>query len=223
MALVSFVSPSFFHGGETGGIYPAAARVHAIYPIALLPESNTQKPMPLSWLVLTGVCAGCVLWMKFSLLGFWFGFMAVVAFALLFTQGLGRAVISCLVFLGGMAATALPWLVYFGAHGALKDLIEVYFYNNIFGYSTPMTMAERMQSIWQVIVRMSERSPWLFRHGGSRDCRKCLVFSVKLHKNWVEASGAAVMRGVPNARPVLGRPVVYLLFLYLCRVYLPCR
>lgn len=148
--------------------------------------------MPLSWLVLTGVCAGCVLWMKFSLLGFWFGFMAVVAFALLFTQGLGRAVISCLVFLGGMAATALPWLVYFGAHGALKDLIEVYFYNNIFGYSTPMTMAERMQSIWQVIVRMSERSPWLFGTAVV-GIAGMLVFR-KLHKIGLERWGRCYAR-----------------------------
>ena len=186
MALVSFVSPSFFHGGETEEyILPLLA--FTLYILLRYCREEYPKPMPLSWLVLTGVCAGCVLWMKFSLLGFWFGFMAVVAFALLFTQGLGRAVISCLVFLGGMAATALPWLVYFGAHGALKDLIEVYFYNNIFGYSTPMTMAERMQSIWQVIVRMSERSPWLFGTAVV-GIAGMLVFR-KLHKNWVGAVG----------------------------------
>ena len=98
MALVSFVSPSFFHGGETEEyILPLLA--FTLYILLRYCREEYPKPMPLSWLVLTGVCAGCVLWMKFSLLGFWFGFMAVVAFALLFTQGLGRAVIFITIFL----------------------------------------------------------------------------------------------------------------------------
>ena len=48
-------------------------------------------------------------------------------------------------------------------------------------------MAERMQSIWQVIVRMSERSPWLFGTAVV-GIAGMLVFR-KLHKNWVGAVG----------------------------------
>lgn len=185
MALVSFTSPSFFHGGETEEYLLPLLAFTLYILLRYCREEYPKKPMPLSWLVLTGICAGCVLWMKFSLLGFWLGFMAVVAFALLFTQGIGRAVISCLVFLGGMAATALPWLAYFGAHSALDDLIEVYFYNNIFGYSAQMTMAQRMISIGQVFLRMSRRTPWLL--GVVVAGIAGFLVLRKLHKNWVGA------------------------------------
>lgn len=185
MSLVSFTSPSFFHGGETEEFMLPLLAFTLYILLRYCREEYPKRPMPLSWLVLTGICAGCVLWMKFSLLGFWFGFMAVVAFALLFTQGFGRAVVSCLVFLGGMAATALPWLAWFGANGALDDLIDVYFHNNIFGYSNPMTMAERMVSIGQVFVRMGRRTPFLL----GVVVAGIVGFLVlrRLHKNWVGA------------------------------------
>ena len=185
MALVSFTSPSFFHGGETEELVLPLLAFTLYLLLRYCREEYPKRPMPLSWLVLAGVCAGCVLWMKFSLLGFWLGFMAVVAFALLFTQGLGRAVISCLVFLGGMAATALPWLAYFGVHGALEDLIDVYFYNNIFSYSNPMTMAERMAGIGQALLRMGRRTPFLF--GVVIAGLVGFLVLRRLHKNWISA------------------------------------
>ena len=82
-----------------------------------------------------GFLAGCVLWIKFSLLGLHFAWMAVIAIECVARERkIGRAVRMCLIFLGGMALSALPWLVYFGLNGAISDLIDVYFVQNITGY-----------------------------------------------------------------------------------------
>lgn len=87
-------------------------------------------------LMLNGVLAGCVLWIKFNLLGFHLGWMAFFAVdALVCEHSLRRTLRMCAQFLAGMALATLPWLIWFGAEGALGDLFGVYFYGNIFGYA----------------------------------------------------------------------------------------
>lgn len=184
MAAVTFTSPSFFHGGETEElVLPLLA--FSLYLLLRYCREEYPGPMPFSWLLLSGLCAGCVLWMKFSLLGFWIGFMAVVFFSLLVTRRFARAVGSCFVFLGGMAATALPWLAYFGARDALDDLIEVYFYHNIFSYSAQMTVGERFIGVGEAFSRMLYRTPWLF--GALCIGVIGLLILRRLHQNWLGA------------------------------------
>lgn len=85
---------------------------------------------------LNGVLAGVVFWMKYTMLGLWFGFMAMAFFLMLSKKEVKQAFLSCLVFLAGMAAASAPPLLYFGLNGALRDCWQVYFYNNLFLYPT---------------------------------------------------------------------------------------
>lgn len=88
-------------------------------------------------LLRNGFLAGCVLWIKYSLLGLHFAWMAVIAIECVIRERkIGRALKMCIVFLIGMAVSCVPWLVYFGLNGALGDLIDVYFIENITGYTT---------------------------------------------------------------------------------------
>lgn len=88
-------------------------------------------------LLLNGFLAGCVLWIKYSLLGLHFAWMAVIAIeSVVRERRILPAVKMCLIFLAGMALSSLPWLIYFGANGAIGDLIDVYFVQNITGYTT---------------------------------------------------------------------------------------
>lgn len=185
MAAVTFTSPSFFHGGESEELILPLLAFTLYLLLRYCREEYPKRPMPLSWLLLAGVCAGCVLWIKFTLLGFWIGFMAAVFLSLLVTRNFARAVASCFVFLGGMAATALPWIAYFGAQGALRDLFQVYFYNNIFSYSAPMALADRFASIGGALLRMLSRTPWLF--GAAAIGLVGLLALRGLHKNWLGA------------------------------------
>jgi len=43
--------------------------------------------IPNRWLLINGLIAGCVLWIKFSLLGFWFGWIVVILISLLINSG----------------------------------------------------------------------------------------------------------------------------------------
>lgn len=91
-----------------------------------------------NWLVV-GVTSGAVLWIKFSLLGFYIGFGIV--FAILYIK---KRQIKCLfqAFLSlviGIVAVSLPILLYFIINNAVFDLFEVYFYDNLFIYTVNST------------------------------------------------------------------------------------
>ena len=79
-----------------------------------------------------GVCAGCVLWIKFNLVGFFIGW-AVFPVAGYARRGLWRrlAAHSLMFALGALAAT-VPWVCYFGAHGAISDWLGMYLFSNMY-------------------------------------------------------------------------------------------
>jgi hypothetical protein len=101
--------------------------------------------------LLSGVFAGCVLTIKFSLLGFHAAWLVSIVLACLSQKKRVRAFISLLVFLGGMLAALLPWLLYFLVNNALGDFWRSYFYDNIFLYS----QAEDLSLLGHVSRRVS--------------------------------------------------------------------
>lgn len=142
--------------------------------------------MPYRDVFLHGFLAGCVLFSKFTLLGFYIGWMGVLAVSLAANGQWKRAILSCLAFLATMAASALPWIAYFGINRALPDFFQCYFYNNIFQYSelsgAPLltrvltigrhTLATFFRNaqyslftvlgiFWFTFGRRAERKPWL--------------------------------------------------------------
>lgn len=97
--------------------------------------SSSERRMTNACLLRNGLLAGCIMWVKFSLLGIHFAWMAIVAIeAVVREKRIGHAVRMCLVFLAGMALPAIPWLVLYGVNGALGDLWQVYFVQNVSGY-----------------------------------------------------------------------------------------
>lgn len=85
--------------------------------------------------LLFGAYAGVILWIKYTMLGFYAGLALFIA--VWFVQArryaaLGR-VIGC--FLAGLAIVSALTVSYFVYHGTLGDLWTAYFYNNIFIYS----------------------------------------------------------------------------------------
>lgn len=84
---------------------------------------------------LFGVYAGIILWIKYTMLGFYAGLALFIAAWFLQARryaALGR-VIGC--FLAGLAVVSALTVSYFVYHGTLGDLWTAYFYNNIFIYS----------------------------------------------------------------------------------------
>lgn len=94
----------------------------------LLYLRDPDRRMPAQRVVLHGFLAGCVLWLKYELLGVHLAFIAVLAVeAAVRERGLKRAALLCAEYLAGAVVSTLPWLAYFGANGALGELWSVYF------------------------------------------------------------------------------------------------
>ena len=125
---------SFAHGGSVEElVLPALA--FSLYDILRYYRLEYPKPMPFWRLMLHGALAGCLLWTKYTMLGFYIAWILVLFIALLVARRVGRAFLSALVFLGGMLVITLPWLLYFEANGGLSNMFRYYFLYNIFGYS----------------------------------------------------------------------------------------
>ncbi|MGN0774734.1 MAG: hypothetical protein ACI4MP_13200 [Candidatus Ventricola sp.] len=96
--------------------------------------------------VLIGVTSGCVLWIKYTMLGFYLGWFIIPAWLMLRKHEPGKLTASLAAIALGVSLATLPVLAYFAANGALRDLGQVYFYDNIFLYAGDTNRA------WQSIL-----------------------------------------------------------------------
>lgn len=105
-----------------------------LYHLLLFARRNDGRMAP-GLLFLNGLLAGCVLWIKYSMLGFWIAWIGMVFLSVWNRRPHREAARAlCLFAAGGVAAT-LPWILYFGWHHAIGDWFYTYFYTNIFLYA----------------------------------------------------------------------------------------
>ncbi len=156
-----FSSRSFYWGGSAEEICLPFLFIALWLSIRYFQE---RYPEPMSYrdIVIAGLCCGVVANIKFTLLGFYFAWMMMVAFGTLTGKHAKRFLPSCLVFLGAMAAPFLPWVVYFGVHHALADWYDGYVYTNVFLYST-FGAGNKGESILQHIKGLVLILYWLIR------------------------------------------------------------
>ncbi|MDD5017207.1 MAG: hypothetical protein PHO15_03795 [Eubacteriales bacterium] len=102
-------------------------------------------------LMLCGVLAGCVLWIKFTMLGFWLAWMIAIFFSFIFQKKFRQAFLYCLYFLAGMVISTVPWFVYFAANGALYDWLHTYFYLNVIAYAKMNSFAGMVKNVWGIV------------------------------------------------------------------------
>ncbi len=138
-------SRAFSHGGSAEELLlPFLAA--ALYGLVKCFVSRQQMPLPM--VALHGVLCGCALLLKYTVLGFYLAWVAVLAALYLHRGWLRELGKSCGAYLGGLALAALPWLFYFAANRALADWWECYFYDNLFlykgGESGALTLAQHL-------------------------------------------------------------------------------
>ncbi len=133
MAVCIYSSGAMSHGGSVEELcLPCAAYCFYVGLEALM---KRQAQIPLHKCFLLGVTAGIVLWIKFSLLGIYIGF-AIFFIAYYCKEKRLRELLRALGgAFGGLGAASVTVVVYFLRYGALQDLYEVYFYDNLFLYS----------------------------------------------------------------------------------------
>ena len=100
-----------------------------------LRSMRERRPLKFSETLIIGLLAGAVLWIKYTMLGFFIG----AALILPFSEPIKKKPKELLIFIGGVLSGVLiitvPFFIYFAINNALSDWFTVYFYNNIFLYS----------------------------------------------------------------------------------------
>lgn len=135
---VAVLSSSSFCKGDSAEEFCLPLLSASLFYLLRYMKKKERSPMSYLTVMFQGILAGCVLWIKYTMLGFWFAWMMMVFLDTLRQKQIKRAFFSCIMFLLGMILTAVPWVVYFACNHALYDFINAYFYVNIFGYSHPM-------------------------------------------------------------------------------------
>lgn len=134
LAAVILSSQSFCHGDSAEELcLPLVA--WSLYKTLNYFKNRYPAPMNYTTLFFHGVLAGCIMLIKFTLLGFHFGWMLMIFLSCLLQKDWKRGIVSGLTFVGGMLITTVPFFVYFGVNHALDSWYEGYIYNNIFLYS----------------------------------------------------------------------------------------
>lgn len=126
-----YSSISFYNGGS---VEELVMPMQAVGLYWLLLYIKTEY-ISIKKIFFAGVMAGCIFGMKFTLLGQFFLWMALIFLLEVFRKKYKIAFKYCVIFLSGMFLATIPWIMYFGYNHAIDDCIRVYFYNNLFLYS----------------------------------------------------------------------------------------
>ncbi len=118
------------------------------------------NPIPYRWLLINGILAGCVLWIKFTMLGFWIAWMGSIFSCLLLSKHYRNVVIGCMVFLLGMLLASLPWILYFGLNKSISDWFYTYFVFNAKFYSTSNSILSNIKSIFNHFLYQAYKNPF---------------------------------------------------------------
>lgn len=133
LACVVYSSGGLSHGGSVEEMcLPIFA--YTLY-VGIRYINNMKKNFRLE-MYLVGVLSACVLWMKFSMLGFFLGWILVPLFLAVKKRAVKEFVVDIGFIVLGVITVTLPILLWYFRNCALSELFQVYFYNNIFIYSS---------------------------------------------------------------------------------------
>lgn len=136
MGAMVYSSVSFAFGGSAEEFcLPFLA--YALYTFVAYYFNDKEKERIISYkkVFFLGIFGGCVLWIKYTFLGLYIGFVVAISIEYMLTGKRKELFQSAGVFLLGTVVASAPWFLYFAYNHALTDLWNVYFYNNMFLYS----------------------------------------------------------------------------------------
>ena len=133
--LAAFIYGSYaFSHGDSAEEFCLPLLAYALWAgLKALRNHETPTLKEFFWV---GVTSGCVLWIKYTMLGFYLGWFIVPAYLMVRSRAWKKLGASVAAIALGVGAATLPVIVYFAANGALHDLWQVYFYDNMFVYSS---------------------------------------------------------------------------------------
>ena len=146
-----YSAPSLSHGDSAEEF---CVPMYALCLMTSFLSMGEGKPVSKWGCFLAGAMGACVLWIKFTMVGFFVGWFIVPAVIVLWEKKWKQFGEMVLWVIFGVLAASLPILLYFAVNGALGDLFKVYFYDNMTLYadveiSETQTLWEKVKSIWQ--------------------------------------------------------------------------
>ena len=143
-ALLVYTAPAFLKGGSAEELCLPLMMLSMYYGTeAVLYRRHLTSREAL----LIGLSSGAVFWVKYSMLGFYAGFVLVPAWRMLREKQVVQLIRILLLILAGVLVASIPVLLYFGLNGALNDLWTAYFYNNIFVYGNGSSSASVIRGL----------------------------------------------------------------------------
>ena len=165
LAAAVVTSWSFTHGGsvEQNSLFML---VYSMYTI--LKALREERSLSFKEAFVNGIFAGIILWVKYTMLGFYLGLATFVLIWYLTDNTLrNKLLLTIGQFLLGVGAVSVVVLSYFAVHGAIDDLFTAYFYDNIFLYAEEVE-GSRLESIWnclQYAIKYNTNYGWLIWSG----------------------------------------------------------
>ena len=149
LTAVILCSECFLRGDNVEELCLPFLMISSYYMLRAIPLNNNAAPKAQSPLVFfgNGLLFGTVLWIKFTLVGFWIGWVLVTFLPFLFRKEFKKFFYGVFLFFVGFVVTALPWILYFYLKGALYDFLYTYFYCNIFLYKDDSGVLSRLISV----------------------------------------------------------------------------
>lgn len=124
---------------------------YGLYTLLKAYKSDFQGVFSYKTMLINGIFVGCILWIKFSLLGFHLGFIVSFFILSLMQKRYREAFLKVAVFAGGIFLATIPFIIYFAVNGAIKDWLYVYIYSNVFLYSGDYGLIDRLVYILSTI------------------------------------------------------------------------
>lgn len=152
LSLLTVTSDAFYYG-DSAEEFCLPPLAHALYWMLRFVK---RHEIP-SWhqALLLGVGVGCVFWIKFNIVVFFYGgSLLALLYVAYRNASLPQLFKATLWIMLGMALPTLLVFAYFIAHHATDDLIDTYFYTNLFKYSGVSSNGEP-DVWWFIFVKLA--------------------------------------------------------------------
>lgn len=137
LSLLVYSSTNFCHGDSAEELcLPLLS--YALYIGIKFLKKRTVPPAYESLMI--GITSSCVLWIKYSMLGFYIGWIIIPAVVLIKNKQLKELLKMILFIILGVIIVSIPIIIYFLYNDALIEMFKVYFYNNIFLYNSDQSI-----------------------------------------------------------------------------------
>lgn len=117
-----------FYMGDTAEEFCLPCIVYALY--VGVKSIKTNCPITNSQAIIVGILAACVLWIKFSICGFYIGWIGYLLYFYIKNKWSSKILPTFLFAIIGFIILTIPIFIYFIYNDALTDFIQTYFINN---------------------------------------------------------------------------------------------